>query len=123
MSACPAECRKGIDRVCGSELRAPPSGHQRSGGFLSPVARGLAAVGASGSPACGPGARRPGVLPYADVASTQIYTRVSLRTLQAVDTSTHPGAANSPAAGSVRTVRFLPTTERIEGAELHARVV
>lgn len=36
------------------------------------------------------------MLGHADIASTQIYTRVSLRTLEAVHAATHPGAANEP---------------------------
>lgn len=40
------------------------------------------------------------MLGHADLASTQIYTRVSLRKLQAVHSATHPGAANEP--GSAR---------------------
>jgi integrase/recombinase XerD len=36
------------------------------------------------------------MLGHADISSTQIYTRVSLRALEAVHSSTHPGAANKP---------------------------
>jgi len=36
------------------------------------------------------------MLGHADITSTQIYTQVSLRTLQAIHTATHPGAANKP---------------------------
>jgi integrase/recombinase XerD len=34
------------------------------------------------------------MLGHADISSTQIYTRVSLRALEAVHSATHPGAAN-----------------------------
>ena len=34
------------------------------------------------------------MLGHADISSTQIYTRVSLRKLEAVHAATHPGAAN-----------------------------
>lgn len=34
------------------------------------------------------------MLDHADIASIQIYTRVSLRKLEAVHSATHPGAAN-----------------------------
>ncbi len=36
------------------------------------------------------------MLGHTDISSTQIYTRVSLRALEAVHTATHPGAANEP---------------------------
>jgi integrase/recombinase XerD len=36
------------------------------------------------------------MLGHADLASTQIYTRVSLRKLEAVHSATHPGAASEP---------------------------
>ena len=36
------------------------------------------------------------MLGHANIASTQIYTRVSLRKLRAVHAATHPGAANEP---------------------------
>ncbi|MEX2448467.1 MAG: tyrosine-type recombinase/integrase [Solirubrobacterales bacterium] len=39
------------------------------------------------------------MLGHADIASTQIYTRVSLRKLEAVHSATHPGAANEPRSG------------------------
>jgi integrase/recombinase XerD len=37
------------------------------------------------------------MLGHSNIASTQIYTRVSLRKLEAVHSATHPGAANEPA--------------------------
>jgi len=40
------------------------------------------------------------MLGHADIASTQIYTRVSLRTLKAVHSATHPGAGNKPRGGA-----------------------
>jgi integrase/recombinase XerD len=41
------------------------------------------------------------MLGHSDLASTQIYTRVSLRKLEAVHSASHPGAANkTPGAGS-----------------------
>jgi site-specific recombinase XerD len=36
------------------------------------------------------------MLGHTDISSTQIYTRVSLRALEAVHSATHPGAANEP---------------------------
>jgi integrase/recombinase XerD len=39
------------------------------------------------------------MLGHADISSTQIYTRVSLRKLEAVHAATHPGAANEPRRG------------------------
>ena len=36
------------------------------------------------------------MLGHTDISSTQIYTRVSLRALEAVHAATHPGAANEP---------------------------
>jgi hypothetical protein len=36
------------------------------------------------------------MLGHSNIASTQIYTRVSLRALEAVHSATHPGAANEP---------------------------
>jgi integrase/recombinase XerD len=36
------------------------------------------------------------MLGHANISSTQIYTRVSLRALEAVHSSTHPGVANEP---------------------------
>lgn len=36
------------------------------------------------------------MLGHADIASTQIYTRVTLRKLEAVHAATHPGAGNQP---------------------------
>ena len=39
------------------------------------------------------------MLGHASIKSTQIYTRVSLRKLEAVHSATHPGAANEPRRG------------------------
>ncbi len=39
------------------------------------------------------------MLGHADISSTQIYTRVSLRKLEAVHSASHPGAANEPRRG------------------------
>jgi len=39
------------------------------------------------------------MLGHSNIASTQIYTRVSLRKLEAVHAATHPGAANEPRRG------------------------
>jgi integrase/recombinase XerD len=36
------------------------------------------------------------MLSHTDISSTQIYTRVSLRALEAVHAATHPGAGNEP---------------------------
>jgi len=36
------------------------------------------------------------MLGHADLSSTQIYTRVSLRKLEAVHSAAHPGAASAP---------------------------
>lgn len=36
------------------------------------------------------------MLGHASIASTQIYTRVSMRKLEAVHAASHPGAANEP---------------------------
>jgi integrase/recombinase XerD len=36
------------------------------------------------------------MLGHADLSSTQIYTQISLRTLQAIHAATHPGASNQP---------------------------
>lgn len=38
------------------------------------------------------------MLGHADLASTQIYTRASLRKLKAIHSATHPGAANEAPA-------------------------
>lgn len=38
------------------------------------------------------------MLGHTDISSIQIYTRVSLRALEAAHSATHPGAANHPAA-------------------------
>jgi integrase/recombinase XerD len=40
------------------------------------------------------------MLGHANIASTQIYTRVSLRKLEAVHSSTHPGVENEPRGGA-----------------------
>jgi site-specific recombinase XerD len=40
------------------------------------------------------------MLGHADISSTQIYTRVSLRKLEAVHAASHPGAANEPRGGA-----------------------
>jgi integrase/recombinase XerD len=36
------------------------------------------------------------MLGHADISTTQIYTQVSLRQLQAIHAATHPGASNQP---------------------------
>lgn len=36
------------------------------------------------------------MLGHSDISSTQVYTQVSLKTLQAIHAATHPGAANKP---------------------------
>jgi integrase/recombinase XerD len=36
------------------------------------------------------------MLGHADLSTTQIYTQVSIRALQAVHAATHPGSANTP---------------------------
>ena len=42
------------------------------------------------------------MLGHAELSTTQIYTQVSIRALQAVHAATHPGAALHPAPSSVQ---------------------
>ncbi len=49
------------------------------------------------------------MLGHTDISSTQIYTRVSLRALEAVHSATHPGAGNEP--------RGAPAEDEVEAGE------
>jgi integrase/recombinase XerD len=56
------------------------------------------------------------MLGHADISTTQIYTHVSIRTLQAIHAATHPGATSDPEVARARRERDAQRGELIGDA-------
>jgi integrase/recombinase XerD len=56
------------------------------------------------------------MLGHADISTTQIYTHVSIRHLQAIHTATHPAASNQPRSSR----QVHPVHQPVEGQTLSA---
>ena len=55
------------------------------------------------------------MLGHTDISSTQVYTQVSLKALQAVHAATHPGASNQPHS-TRHAARLRPASDLAPGA-------
>ena len=63
------------------------------------------------------------MLGHADITTTQIYTQVSIRHLQAIHAATHPAALNTPRARRAAAGGKLSSASAIDDGERHLQLV